>query len=318
MRYLFIRAEKAHYPVTLLCQVLQVARSGFYAWCQGGASVRSLQNQWALVHIRACYQQSKGRYGSPRIYQALRTQGLGIGRHRVARLMRRHGLQSQCRRRYRRPPCSAAPAQIATNQLNRDFQAARPNQKWVGDITYLRTREGWLYLAVVLDLFSRRVVGWALASQMTVALPLRALDRALQQRGITLALLHHSDQGSQYTAEAYQQRLAAWQIQGSMSRRGNCWDNAVAESFFATLKTELALAHYGGLLSQEELRSEVFAYVEGFYNTHRLHSTLGYVSPVEFERRWWAQQSTITCINGSERGDTERRIEERSSVVGPR
>ena len=318
MRYRFIRAEKAHYPVTVLCQVLQVARSGFYAWGQGVASGRCRQNQWALVHILACYQQSKGRYGSPRIYQALRTQGLGIGRHRVARLMRRHGLQSQCRRRYRRPPGSTASARIAANQLNRDFQAARPNQKWVGDMTYLRTREGWWYLAVVLDLFSRRVVGWALSRQMTVAVPLRALDLALQQRGFPRAVLHHSDQGSQYTAAAYQQRLAAWQIQGSMSRRGNCWDNAVVESFFATLKTELAVVHHGRLLSQEELRSEVFAYLEGFYNTHRLHSTLGYVSPVEFERRWGAQQSILTRVNGSARRDTPVWIEARSSDVDPR
>ena len=233
MRYACIQAEKAHYPVMVLCRVLQVARSGYYAWCQRGESRRRQQNQWALVHIRACHRASKGRYGSPRIYRSLLAQGILIGRHRVARLMRQYGVQSHCRRRYRRATPSSAPTHIAANTLNRDFQANCPNQKWVGDITYLRAREGWLYLAVVLDLFSRRVVGWALTCQMTVALTLQAIDVAIQQRRGTTAVLAHSDQGSQYTAAAYQQRLAAWNIQGSMSRRGYCWDNAVAESFGA-------------------------------------------------------------------------------------
>lgn len=309
MRYACIQAEKAHYPVMVLCRVLQVARSGYYAWCQRGESRRRQQNQWALVHIRACHRASKGRYGSPRIYRSLRAQGILIGRHRVARLMRQYGVQSHCRRRYRRATPSSAPTPFAANTLNRDFQANRPNQKWVGDITYLRAREGWLYLAVVLDLFSRRVVGWALTCQMTVAWTLQAIDVAIQQRRGTTAVLAHSDQGSQYTAAAYQQRLAAWNIQGSMSRRGNCWDNAVAESFFATLKTELALEDRGGLLPQAEMRREIFAYLEGFYNTHRRHSTLDYVSPVEFERRWKAQQMALAVATEGEQGEPEGRTD---------
>lgn len=309
MRYACIQAEKAHYPVMVLCRVLQVARSGYYAWCQRGESRRRQQNQWALVHIRACHRASKGRYGSPRIYRSLRAQGILIGRHRVARLMRQYGVQSHCRRRYRRATPSSAPTHFAANTLNRDFQANRPNQKWVGDITYLRAREGWLYLAVVLDLFSRRVVGWALTCQMTVAWTLQAIDVAIQQRRGTTAVLAHSDQGSQYTAAAYQQRLAAWNIQGSMSRRGNCWDNAVAESFFATLKTELALEDRGGLLPQAEMRREIFAYLEGFYNTHRRHSTLDYVSPVEFERRWEAQQMALAVATEGEQGEPEGRTD---------
>jgi transposase InsO family protein len=309
MRYACIQAEKAHYPVTVLCRVLQVARSGYYAWCQRAESRRRQQNQWALVHIRACHHASKGRYGSPRIYQSLLAQGIRIGRHRIARLMRQYGVQSHCRRRYRRATPSPAPTHIAANTLNRDFQADRPNQKWVGDITYLRVREGWLYLAVVLDLFSRRVVGWALTCQMTVALTLQAIDVAIQQRRVTTPVLAHSDQGSQYTAAAYQQRLVAWNIQGSMSRRGNCWDNAVAESFFATLKTELALEDRGVLLPQAEMRREIFAYLEGFYNTHRLHSTLDYVSPVEFERRWEAQQMALAVATEGEQGEPEGRTD---------
>jgi transposase InsO family protein len=307
MRYACIQAEKAHYPVTVLCRVLQVARSGYYAWCQRAESRRHQQNQWALVHIRACHHASKGRYGSPRIYQSLLAQGIRIGRHRIARLMRQYGVQSHCRRRYRR--ATPSPTHIAANTLNRDFQADRPNQKWVGDITYLRVREGWLYLAVVLDLFSRRVVGWALTCQMTVALTLQAIDVAIQQRRVTPPVLAHSDQGSQYTAAAYQQRLVAWNIQGSMSRRGNCWDNAVAESFFATLKTELALEDRGVLLPQAEMRREIFAYLEGFYNTHRLHSTLDYVSPVEFERRWEAQQMALAVATEGEQGEPEGRTD---------
>ena len=316
MRYRFIQVEKAYYPVTVLCQVLQVARGGFYAWCQRGESVRHRQNQWALVHIRACYQQSKGRYGSPRIYHALRTQGIHLGRHRVARLMRQHGLQSHCRQRYRRPAASPTAASPVANRLNRAFQAAHPNQTWVGDITYLRVREGWLYLAVLLDLFSRRVVGWALARQMTVALTLQAFDTAVHQRRRTAPGLAHSDQGSQYTATAYQQRLAAWHVQGSMSRRGNCWDNAVAESFFATLKTELGLEARGALLPEAALRQELFEYLEGFYNTHRLHSTLGYRSPVDFERQWEAQHKALSVVTTAPPGDTSVRTNDRSFVVG--
>jgi putative transposase len=199
-----------------------------------------------------------------------------------ARLMRLHGLRSICRPRYRRArPC---PLEIvAKNALQRNFTATRPNHKWAGDITYIATREGWLYLAVLLDLYSRRVVGWAMGPQITTGLISQALKMALHQRPIEPGLLHHSDRGCQYAARAYQQRLTALGIHCSMSRPGNCWDNAVVESFFATLKTELI--YHRQFQTRQEAKTEIFAYLEGFYNRRRRHSTLGYLSPVEFERQ---------------------------------
>lgn len=282
MKYQFIQAEKATYPVSVLCQVLGVARSGFYAWRRQPASVRQQQNDWLLTHIRACYRASHGRYGSPRIHQELRAQGIPVGRHRVARLMHRHGIRSACRHRVRRPCPAVSPEVVAANALQRAFTAARPNQKWAGDITYIATREGWLYVAVLMDLYSRRIVGWAMDDRLTMELALKALEMALQQRGVPTGLLHHSDRGCQYAAASYQQRLLELRIRCSMSRPGNCWDNAVVESFFATLKTELV--HDGQYTSRQEARAELFAYLEGFYNRQRRHSTLGYLSPAEFER----------------------------------
>lgn len=289
MRYRFIQAEKASYPVEVLCQVLMVARSGYYAWCRRPVSVRTQQNQWLMTHIRTCYHASRGRYGSPRIHQDLRAHGLQVGRHRVARLMRLQGLRSVSRRRAWKRAGLAAPDVVAANTLRRAFAATRPNEKWVSDITYVPTRQGWLYVAVLMDLYSRRIVGWAMEDQMTTTLTLRALEMALQQRSVAGGLLHHSDRGSQYGSLAYQQQLATRGIRCSMSRPGNCWDNAVVESFFATLKTELLSAEpvYG---TRQQARTAIFEYVEGFYNRTRRHSTLGYLSPAEFERR--AAQST--------------------------
>jgi putative transposase len=284
VRYRFIQAEKAVYPVGVLCRVLDVARSGFYAWCQRPMSRRAQENQGLVTHIRACYQASRGWYGSPRIHQDLRAHGLQVGRHRVARLMRLHGLCSVSRRRAWKRPAMAAPAMVVANALRRQFVATRPNQKWAGDITYVPTRQGWLYVAVLMDLYSRRIVGWAMDDQATTTLTLSALEMALQQRSVPLDLLHHSDRGSQYGAVAYQHRLAACGIQCSMSRPGNCWDNAVVESFFATLKTELCSKEHP-FSTRQEARTAIFEYVEGFYNRARRHSTLGYLSPVEFEQR---------------------------------
>ena len=283
MRYRFIQAEKAHYPVGVLCQMLAVARSGFYAWCRRPTSARAQQNQWLVTHIRVCYQASRGRYGSPRIHQDLRAQGFRVGRHRVARLMRLHDIRSVSRRRIWRSRVGAPPEVVAANTLRREFAATRPNEKWAGDITYVPTRQGWLYVAVLMDLYSRRIVGWAMDAQLTTTLTLTALEMALRHRRVSAELLHHSDRGSQYVAAPYQQRLVALGIRCSMSRPGNCWDNAVVESFFATLKTELFHGHQ--YLTHEQARTEIFAYLEGFYNRARRHSTLGYLSPVEFEQR---------------------------------
>lgn len=283
MRYCFIQAEKAQYPVKVLCRVMAVARSGFYAWCHRPMNRRAQQNQQLLAQIQLCHRESKGCYGSPRIHRDLCAQGLRISRHRVARLMRRHDIRGVCRRRVPHRPRTASPAMVAANVLQRDFTAIQPNQKWAGDITYIPTREGWLYVAVLLDVYSRRIIGWAMAERVTTELTTTALTMALQHRQITVGLLHHSDRGSQYAAEAYQQQLLEQGIQCSMSRPGNCWDNAVVESFFATLKTELI--HRQRFQTRREAQSAIFAYVEGFYNRRRRHSTLKYLSPVEFERQ---------------------------------
>ena len=208
MRYRFIQAEKASYPVEVLCQVLAVARSGYYAWCRRPASVRAQQNQWLVTHIRTCYQASRGRYGSPRIHQDLRAHGVRVGRHRVARLMRLHGLRSVRRRRsLEANRHGTLPGSCAANILRREFAATRPNEKWAGDITYVPTRQGWLYVAVLMDLYSRRIVGWAMDEQMTTTLTLRPSRWRCSNAPCRLGLLHHSDRGSQYGAMAYQQRL---------------------------------------------------------------------------------------------------------------
>lgn len=282
MRYRFIQAEKAQYPVETLCRMMGVARSGFYAWCRQPNSARERENPWLGRHLRACYHEFQGRYGSPRLHRELLARGIRVGRHRVARLMRAYGLRSLCRRRARRPrPCP--PEITAGNDLQREFTATHPNQKWAGDITYIATREGWLYVAVLLDLYSRRIVGWAMRSQLSTALTRQALEMALHQRPVVPGLLHHSDRGCQYAAMIYQQRLTALGIHCSMSRPGNCWDNAVVESFFATLKTELV--HHRRFQTRQQAKTEIFEYLEGFYNRQRRHSTLGYLSPVDFEQQ---------------------------------
>jgi transposase InsO family protein len=284
MRYRFIQAEKAVYPVEVLCRVLEVARSGFYAWGRRPLGIRAQQNQGLVTQIRTCYQTARGRYGSPRIHQDLQARGIRVGRHRVARLMRLQGLRSIRRRRAWRAQRMTAPSVVAANVLRREFAATRPNEKWAGDITYVPTRQGWLYLAVLMDLYSRRIVGWAMDDQEATSLTLSALEMALRHRAVRADLLHHSDRGSQYGALAYQQRLAIRGIRCSMSRPGNCWDNAVVESFFATLKTELCSKGHP-FSTRQEARTAIFEYVEGFYNRARRHSTLGYLSPVEFEER---------------------------------
>jgi putative transposase len=284
MRYCFIQVEKATYPVEVLCRVLEVARSGFYAWCHRPRGVRAQQNDGLVTQILTCYHAARGRYGSPRIHQDLCAQGVRVGRHRVARLMRLQGLRSIRRRHAWRSHGMPAPGVVATNILRREFAATQPNEKWAGDITYVPTREGWLYLAVLMDLYSRRIVGWAMDDQGATSLTLSALEMALRHRAVRADLLHHSDRGSQYGALVYQQRLAIRGIRCSMSRPGNCWDNAVVESFFATLKTEL-FAKGHPFSTRQEARTAIFEYVEGFYNRARRHSTLGYLSPVEFEQR---------------------------------
>jgi putative transposase len=281
MKYAFMAEHKQEFSMKRMCRVLRVSRSGYYAWEKRPPSTCSEANESLLVEIRRVYLKSHKTYGSPRIHAYLRRKGVFCGRNRVARLMRRHQIVAKRSLRRRREACSPGPiAWKAPNLLNREFSADEPNQKWVSDITYIDTAEGWLYLASILDLHSRRVVGWAMSDKMDAALVNQALQMALINRQPSAGFLHHSDRGSQYTSEEYQRQLAALECQVSMSRPGNCYDNAVMESFFATLKVECATSRF---TSKAEARTVLFEYIEGWYNRQRLHSSLDYLSPVEYE-----------------------------------
>ena len=281
MKYAFMAEHEQEFSLKRMCRVLRVSRSGYYAWKQRPASEQERANLELLAQIRAAYQWSRKTYGSPRIHAYLRRKGVFCGRNRVARLMRLYLIAARRAHNWHPVTTRQFPgARIAPNLLNREFEASRPNQKWVSDITYIDTVEGWLYLASILDLYSRRVVGWAMADQMSVDLVEDAWKMAILNRQPEASLLHHSDRGSQYTSDSYRQQLAELECQVSMSRTGNCYDNAVAESFFATLKTECAATQFE---SKAKARSAIFEYIEGWYNRQRLHSTLDYLSPVEFE-----------------------------------
>jgi transposase InsO family protein len=289
VKFAFIAAEKATYPVTMLCRMLEVSRAGFYA-AQGRApSARARADTKLGVEIAAIHAESRQCYGSPRVQAELQARGHCPSRKRVARLMRQQGLAARRRRRFRVTTDSNHARPVATNVVARQFTTAVPNATWVTDITYIWTGEGWGYLAVILDLFSRLVVGWALSARLTQDLALEALGMALARRRPPRGLVHHSDRGSQYASAAYQTRLAQHGIQGSMSRRGNCWDNAVAESFFATLKVELV--HHVSWATRVGARADLFDYLEIFYNAQRRHSSLGYLSPLAFERQWEQEQA---------------------------
>ncbi|MHA7631642.1 IS3 family transposase [Corallococcus sp. M7] len=282
VKFAFIQAKRACYPVALLCRVLQVSRAGYYAWEGREASARQKANAALTERIRQVHQDSRRTYGSPRVRAELQAQGKEVGGHRVAWLMREAGLRARGRRRFVRTTDSRHGLPVAPNALARAFHPPKANRVWAADITYVPTREGWLYLAVVLDLFSRRVIGWAMGSSLERHLVLSALDMALESRRPPEGLLHHSDRGSQYASEDYQRALAAHGLCCSMSRKGNCWDNAVVESFFSTLKTELV--HPRDFPTREAAQAALFEFIEVFYNRKRRHSSLGYVSPAEFER----------------------------------
>ncbi len=281
MKFGFIQTEKATYPVRVLCRTLLVSTSGFYAWCRRGLSRRAQGDAALKVEIRAAHAASGKTYGSPRIHEDLKADGQYVGRKRVARLMREEGIEGQRKRRFRVTTDSRHSLPVAGNQLNRNFTASAPNKIWVTDITYIWTREGWTYLAAILDLFSRRVVGWSMDSHLDRTLALDALGMALRTRRPEAGLVHHSDRGVQYASADYQGQLRQRGIICSMSRKGDCWDNAVAESFFSTLKAELV--HRTDYVSRSQARASVFEYIEAFYNGRRRHSALGYVSPVEHE-----------------------------------
>lgn len=264
-----------------LCRAIEVSRSGYYAWRRSLESPRRKANRHLLEMIREIHEGSRQVYGAPRIHDELKVRGHRCGRHRVARLMRGAGLRARIRRRFRVTTRSEHPHPTAQNLLAQRFHAERANEAWVADITYIPTREGWLYLAVVIDLYSRRVVGWATSALITRALVIDALHVALGHRRARPGLLHHSDRGSQYASTEYQMLLAKEGFVCSMSGRGNCYDNAVAESFFHTLKTELV--HHQRYETRAVAHASLFEYIEGFYNRRRKHSALGYKSPSDYE-----------------------------------
>jgi transposase InsO family protein len=284
MKYTFMAAQERQYAVKHMCQVLGVGRSGYYAWRHRTPSTREQADQALLALIQAEHAASRKTYGSPRLYVVLHRKGVVCGHNRVARLMRLHEIAAFHKRKYRPVTTHAQPGVVpAPNRLNQDFSAAAPNQKWVSDFTYIETGQGWLYLAVVLDLFSRKVIGWAMSQTMDAPLVVKALRMALLERVPPAGMLHHSDRGSQYTSAAYLACLNAALAQLSMSRAGNCYDNAVMESFFGTLKTECVT---GPFRTCTQARTTIFEYLEVWYNRQRLHSTLGYSSPVDFEKRF--------------------------------
>lgn len=282
MRYHFIEQHHSQFPVRTLCRVLGVSTAGYYAWRTRPESPRQQANHALLGQIRAVQQASRGTYGRRRVHAQLRAQGQPCSRNRVARLMRLHGLAGRTRRCHRATTDARHSLPVAPNRLARDFAVGAPDQVWVSDITYLPTEEGWLYLATVMDLCSRRIVGWSMQESLEQRLTLVALEMAVAQRQPAPGLVHHSDRGVQYAAQDYQAALAGHGMLCSMSRKGNVWDNAPAESFYGTLKAELVHARWP---TREQARREVFEYLEVFYNRRRLHSSLGYQSPALYEQQ---------------------------------
>lgn len=283
MRCQFVQRHEGQFGVAALCRVMGVSRSGYYAWKVRPKSARQRGDEELLAHIRSAFEDSRATYGSPRIHRELRERGLACGERRVARLMRLHGIRARPVRRFRATTDSAHALPVAPNLLEQDFTAEKADRRWAADVTYIWTREGWLYLAVVLDLFSRRVVGWAIRTSLEKGLVVQALEGALLLRRPPAGLIHHSDRGSQYASGEFQSALNRAGLVCSMSRKGNCWDNAAVESFFGTLKREAI--HGRPFASRQEARSAVFEFIEVWYNRKRRHSALGYLSPEQFERQ---------------------------------
>jgi transposase InsO family protein len=282
VRFGWIRDHRAEFDTRRMCRALQVSRSGFYAWRDRAPSRRQNRREELAIKIRHAHLQNRQVYGSPRVCKALLASGEKVCENTVARIMRQQRIRARIRRKYVPRTTDGRHAyKPASNRLNRQFAAERPNRKWVTDITYVPTNEGWLYLAAVLDLCSRRIVGWSMADHMKTRLVSNALEMAIEQRRPDPGLLHHSDRGVQYACDDYQQLLKRNGLECSMSGKGNCYDNAAMESFWATLKTELV--HQQNYATRQEAQMSIFEYIEAFYNRVRLHSTLGYVSPEQFE-----------------------------------
>jgi putative transposase len=289
MRFQLIEDHRDEFPVIRMCKGLDVSSSGYYAWRKRPPSAREMANQELYNKIKVVYNENHGVYGSPRIYRELDAQGVDCSENRIARLMRLRGLQAKQTKRFKTTTKRNQAHPVAPNLLKRDFVADRPDQKWLTDITYIPTQEGWLYLASVLDLFSRRIIGWAMSERMTSDLTMDALKMAIHQRQPVLDLIHHSDQGSQYTYGTYQQLLKDWNIQVSMNGTGNWYDNAPMESFFGTLKSEWV--YHRVYHTRNEARADLFYYIEVFYNRRRRHSALDYLSPEAYEQAYHQQRT---------------------------
>jgi putative transposase len=284
MRFRLIEDQRDVWPVRVMCDALSVSPSSYYAWRSRPESARRIANRELLSDIRRVHTDHRGRYGAPRIHAELRAEGRTASRKRVERIMRRHGIRARVPRRYR--VCTTDSKHllpVAANLLDRNFVAEKPDQVWLTDITYIPTGEGWLYLAVILDLFTRKVVGWAMRDHMRAELTMAALTMAIQRRRPGPGLVHHSDRGSQYAAGDYRKILQVGTITQSMSRKANCWDNAPMESFFGTLKTELV--HHCDYPDRDAARRDLFAYIEGYYNRRRIHSAIGYITPEQADRK---------------------------------
>jgi putative transposase len=288
VKYAWIAEHTSEFPLEKMCGWLGVSTSGYAAWKSGGSRRQRLSDAQLLALIEAIHRETKGAYGSPRIHDEIRDRGLSASKARVERLMRENGIRARHKRRFKATTDSKHSLPVAENLLGRRFQPAAPNQTWTADITYLATAEGWLYLAVVIDLFDRAVIGWSMKDRMKTDLVLDALTMAYFRRRPAPGVLHHSDRGSQYASHAYREQLAAWGMTCSMSRKGNCWDNAPTESFFNSLKNERV--HGTRYATRAEARADVFEYIEQFYNRSRRHSALAGKSPAKAFKAWLESQ----------------------------
>jgi putative transposase len=288
VKYAWIEKQRDSYPLEALCEGLGVSSSGFATWRRGTRRQKRLTDAQLLTLIRAVHAESKGAYGSPRVWRELKDRDIPVSRERVARLMRAHDIRARHKRRYKATTDSKHDLPVAPNLLDRNFSPACPDQAWTADITYIPTAEGWLYLAVVMDLYTRMIVGWSMGSRMTRDLVIDALRMAYFRRRPKAGVMHHSDRGSQYASGDYQKVLKGYGMIVSMSRKGNCWDNAPMESFFNSMKNERT--HSQRYLTRADARQDTFEYIEAFYNRSRRHSALGYVSPAQHHAAWLNQQ----------------------------
>jgi transposase InsO family protein len=284
MKYQFIDTYRSEFAVERMCRALKVSKSGYYAWGIRPQSKRARENEKLDHHIKTIYRKNKGTYGSPRITKALNRQNIACSENRVARRMRINDIKAKTKKRFKVTTNSKHNHPVAKNLLDQNFKAQRPNQVWASDITYIWTREGWMYLAVIVDLFGRHIVGWAMDNHLGQELVVNALKQAIWRRRPPKGVIFHSDQGVQYACQAFRKLLQQHKFIQSMSGKGNCYDNAVVESFFHTLKTELI--YFENYRTREDAKNSIFEYIEVYYNRDRMHSTLNYYSPVQFEQMW--------------------------------